>query len=253
MNFNNIDITMFLEFPGILITIGVILLLISIIIIIFAYKVETKVVDASKLSTNLPKENHFKFEEPKEENKELDNDDNDAQQTKVFKPSELSLKPEENVGITDKIVGAEHAEEKPKDDINKLIEEIEKPKQVEEKPEIKEEIPKIAEIEPIKVDDIKEEIPKITEIEPIKDDEIKTIDAFETEFGSYDDKDKSEIEEPKIEISKLKDSIDNKDIYETILIDDKESSVGIEDKIKDIKPIEEEKKKQVKEDEIELL
>ena len=46
------ELQMFLEFPGVLITVGVALLLISIIIIIIAYKSNSKEVDASKLSVN---------------------------------------------------------------------------------------------------------------------------------------------------------------------------------------------------------
>ena len=45
----NLDLRMFIEFPGILITIGMILLIISIVIIIIIYKSESKVIDASLL------------------------------------------------------------------------------------------------------------------------------------------------------------------------------------------------------------
>ena len=54
MTLNNININMFLEFPGILITIGVICLLISIIIIITVYISENKMqnIKVSELSPN---------------------------------------------------------------------------------------------------------------------------------------------------------------------------------------------------------
>ena len=48
----NIDLKMFIEFPGILITIGIVLLIISIITIIIIYKSESKVIDASVLNEN---------------------------------------------------------------------------------------------------------------------------------------------------------------------------------------------------------
>lgn len=89
---------MFFEFPGILITIGVFLLLISIIIIIVAYRSDVKDVDASKLSTNnhrreddiIPKDDNIE-EKQILENKEEKEDKKDLEKTKIFKPAEIKL------------------------------------------------------------------------------------------------------------------------------------------------------------------
>lgn len=77
------NIEMFIKFPGILITIGVVLLLLSVIIGIIAYKKDKKLIGADSLSNNTlsndelddekpPIENtqKIKIEEPKEEEKE---------------------------------------------------------------------------------------------------------------------------------------------------------------------------------------
>ena len=93
---------MFFEFPGILITIGVILLLISIIIIIVAYKSDAKDVDASKLSTNyvhydseVRQEGYYDNGKPKiiiEDNSTTNKDQiEELGKTKIFKPAEIKL------------------------------------------------------------------------------------------------------------------------------------------------------------------
>lgn len=118
---------MFFEFPGILITIGVALLLISIIIIIVAYRSDVKDVDASKLSTNnknqkdddinqpevKTEEKEIKIEEPKKDEKDLE-------KTKIFKPAEIMLE--------EKDISKDNKEERPRglkdllEDINKVDE-----------------------------------------------------------------------------------------------------------------------------------
>ena len=118
---------MFFEFPGILITIGVILLLISIIIIIVAYRSDIKDVDASKLSTNNNnQENEDKTEqvEAKPEDKEIKieekEDKKELEKTKIFKPAEIMLE--------EKAISEDNKEERPMglkdllEDINKVDE-----------------------------------------------------------------------------------------------------------------------------------
>ena len=58
------DLNTLIEFPGILITIGVGLILISIIIILVAYRSEAKVVDVTKLSSHTRSEDNFQNNVP---------------------------------------------------------------------------------------------------------------------------------------------------------------------------------------------
>jgi len=75
------DIRTFLEFPGLLITIGVVLLIISIIIIVFAYKGEEPI-DADELSEET-KNNYLNTVMKEETKKETENIDNEIQTPKV--------------------------------------------------------------------------------------------------------------------------------------------------------------------------
>lgn len=93
----SLDIKMFLEFPGILITIGVVLLIISIIIIIIAYrqdKKENKPIAAENLSMNDINYNNVVSS--------LDdsdyNDDQDMDKTKIF-PKAINSANQNNVTI----------------------------------------------------------------------------------------------------------------------------------------------------------
>ena len=139
---------MFFEFPGILITIGVILLLISIIIIIVAYRSDNKDVDASKLSTNyhrrdddvIPREDDKKEEtlENKPQGEVLENKPTetkedpkkDLEKTKIFKPAELMPKEqneslensgERPMGLKDLLEGINKVDEKKELDKEELI------------------------------------------------------------------------------------------------------------------------------------
>lgn len=90
---------MFFEFPGILITIGVFLLLISIIIIIVAYRSDVKDVDASKLSATyqhsdsdvIHKENEKTEQVIENKTEEVENGTKDLEKTKIFMPKEIKL------------------------------------------------------------------------------------------------------------------------------------------------------------------
>ena len=163
------ELQMFLEFPGVLITIGVILLLISIIIIIIAYKSSTKEVDASMLSTNKVHYNSTVNHQGYDDNGKpkivikMNNENDNLDKTKVFTP------------INNK-------EEKP-NNINKMgiKDQIEKinGKETEEKPHTT--------------------IPKATINKPSIEKTEPTIDVIEEEFTSPSKKD---LEKPKIKIAK---------------------------------------------------
>lgn len=107
---------MFFEFPGILITIGVLLLIISIIIIIIAYKSDNKDVDASKLSTHglykstITHDGYYDNGKPKiiiEQNQsDINNKDNELDRTKVYTPLQQNKKEEKKAirqGIKDQV------------------------------------------------------------------------------------------------------------------------------------------------------
>ena len=160
---------MFFEFPGVLITIGALLLIISIIIIIIAYRSGSKDVDASKLSTNglykstISHDGYYDngkpkivIEQKKQENKEL-------AKTKVFEPLKENKK-ENNSEMRKGI----------KDQIDKIP--------ITEKPLF----------------------PKANKNTEVKEEDLPVIDAFEEEFKTSS---KKELEKPKIIDAKEEDFI----------------------------------------------
>lgn len=160
---------MFFEFPGVLITIGALLLIISIIIIIIAYRSGSKDVDASKLSTNglykstISHDGYYDngkpkivIEQKKQENKELS-------KTKVFEPLKENKK-ENNSEMRKGI----------KDQIDKIP--------ITEKPLF----------------------PKANKNTEVKEEDLPVIDAFEEEFKTSS---KKELEKPKIIDAKEEDFI----------------------------------------------
>lgn len=112
------ELQMFLEFPGVLITIGVVLLLISIIIIIIAYRSNNKDVDASRLSTNQTSYhgtiNHNGYYDNGKPKIVLESNNNDdLEKTKVFKkPQNKNFPPDRPTGIKDQIEKIAHQENK---------------------------------------------------------------------------------------------------------------------------------------------
>ena len=177
---------MFFEFPGVLITIGVLLLIISIIIIIIAYRSGSKDVDASKLSTNglykstISHDGYYDngkpkivIEQKKQENKEL-------AKTKVFEPLKENKK-ENNSEMRKGI----------KDQIDKIP--------ITEKPLF----------------------PKANKNTEVKEEDLPVIDAFEEEFKTSS---KKELEKPKIIDAKEEDfinprTVQNKKEVKTVVKD----------------------------------
>lgn len=177
---------MFFEFPGVLITIGALLLIISIIIIIIAYRSGSKDVDASKLSTNglykstISHDGYYDngkpkivIEQKKQENKELS-------KTKVFEPLKENKK-ENNSEMRKGI----------KDQIDKIP--------ITEKPLF----------------------PKANKNTEVKEEDLPVIDAFEEEFKTSS---KKELEKPKIIDAKEEDfinprTVQNKKEVKTVIKD----------------------------------
>lgn len=177
---------MFFEFPGVLITIGVLLLIISIIIIIIAYRSGSKDVDASKLSTNglykstISHDGYYDngkpkivIEQKKQENKEL-------AKTKVFEPLKENKK-ENNSEMRKGI----------KDQIDKIP--------ITEKPLF----------------------PKANKNTEVKEEDLPVIDAFEEEFKTSS---KKELEKPEIIDAKEEDfinprTVQNKKEVKTVIKD----------------------------------
>lgn len=87
------NISMFLVFPGILITIGVFLLILSIIIVIIAYKTADKPLKnslvASNYDNNIKEKDYYNNENPKvvleANSKNQEQEENKIDNTKVFK------------------------------------------------------------------------------------------------------------------------------------------------------------------------
>lgn len=77
MNIENVDLKMFIEFPGILITIGVILLLISIMIVIYVYVSENRMrkIDALELSNPVSSSQVDVMSEMNEQPQTLENEE----------------------------------------------------------------------------------------------------------------------------------------------------------------------------------
>lgn len=249
------DIAMFFQFPGILITIGVALLLISIIIIVVAYKSEEKDVDASKLSTNINAANvihdgYYDNGKPKITIEATSVVENNQVQTEEVKQQEPVM---ENVnvqiGIKDQIENIHDKEEK---------KEITEPK--EEQKEI------VIEPQPEKEPELKEEI---------KPEEPKTIDVFEEEFSEpspakkyrlpeLDDEIKKELEkenefiqtlEVKVEEPKKEENIPAQEpintIEETTIEQEKETPVQENEFVQELEiKVEENKKEEPKQEEI---
>ena len=180
------ELQMFLEFPGVLITIGVVLLLISIIIIIIAYRSSNKDVDASKLSTNQTSYhgtvNHTGYYDNGKPKIILESNNDDLDKTKVFKkPQNQNIPQDRPTGIKDQ---------------------IERITNQENKQPISKAIPK--------------ETPK--PIPPVEE-ELPTIDVFEEEFNTPS---KEDFEKPKIKEAKPGDIINprkeaSKDNIKTVI------------------------------------
>lgn len=176
----NMDINALIEFPGILITIGVCLILISVIIIIIAYKAETKVVDATKLSVQ-----NNNFEMNKEENVINDeiNDINNNIETIVQVPENnagIDENINENVIINEEITN-EVTEEKVDEENDKL--------------EIPQVDAKILDIKGPEKEDITEILPTINAFDLEFNDNNKYEPILNKKQEKIEDKIKKEIEE----------------------------------------------------------
>lgn len=151
---------MFFEFPGVLITIGALLLIISIIIIIIAYRSGSKDVDASKLSTNglykstISHDGYYDNGKPKIVIEQKEQENKELAKTKVFEPLKENKK-ENNSEMRKGI----------KDQIDKIP--------ITEKPLF----------------------PKANKNTEVKEEDLPVIDAFEEEFKTSS---KKELEKPKI-------------------------------------------------------
>lgn len=154
---------MFFEFPGVLITIGVFLLVISIIIIIVAYRSDVKDVDASKLSANyqhsdsdiIHKENEKIEQIIENKTEEVENGPKDLEKTKIFMPKEIKLD-EELIASKDE------------------------------------------EIRPMGIKDMLEDINKVDNKKEL--DKEESIDIFNEEFDAENKEEKEvKVEEPSIE------------------------------------------------------
>lgn len=160
---------MFFEFPGVLITIGALLLIISIIIIIIAYRSGSKDVDASKLSTNglykstISHDGYYDNGKPKIVIEQKEQENKELAKTKVFEPLKENKK-ENNSEMRKGI----------KDQIDKIP--------ITEKPLF----------------------PKANKNTEVKEEDLPVIDAFEEEFKTSS---KKELEKPKIIDAKEEDFI----------------------------------------------
>ena len=177
---------MFFEFPGVLITIGALLLIISIIIIIIAYRSGSKDVDASKLSTNglykstISHDGYYDNGKPKIVIEQKEQENKELAKTKVFEPLKENKK-ENNSEMRKGI----------KDQIDKIP--------ITEKPLF----------------------PKANKNTEVKEEDLPVIDAFEEEFKTSS---KKELEKPKIIDAKEEDfinprTVQNKNEVKTVIKD----------------------------------
>ena len=177
---------MFFEFPGVLITIGALLLIISIIIIIIAYRSGSKDVDASKLSTNglykstISHDGYYDNGKPKIVIEQMKQENKELAKTKVFEPLKENKK-ENNSEMRKGI----------KDQIDKIP--------ITEKPLF----------------------PKANKNTEVKEEDLPVIDAFEEEFKTSS---KKELEKPKIIDAKEEDfinprTVQNKNEVKTVIKD----------------------------------
>lgn len=177
------DIEMFIKFPGILITIGVVLLLLSIIVGIIAYKKDKSAIGANSLSNDVlsideiddekpPIENtqKIKIEQPKEEEKESFTFPKE-EEIEDIKTEPIPIINQVNITSTEEVVPEE---EKVEPVITEpIVEKVEEIKSVETEEPIKEEVT---------------EQPKTTLIyggvEPTKQFNF----SFNSEKGTYEEK-----------------------------------------------------------------
>ncbi|MGM9879573.1 MAG: hypothetical protein ACI31R_06100 [Bacilli bacterium] len=198
------DFSMFLVFPGILITIGVGLLLLSIIIVIIAYKTADK-----PESSNL---NQIDY------NKTIENENNESFNSNIY-------------GSTSENINNNKPEEKPNENMeNNPFSEEKTPENIDNNVETNLEQTKIFSFPDNSA--LKEELPKV-EI-PKKLENEEKMDAFEQEFEKAEDK-KIEMFQQQ-EIPKQEIMEEKVDVFKQEFESPKEEKqIEVYPKIKDIK------------------